>query len=131
MTTTENAADFVERFRDFWSSPVPERLDIVLSQDVVLAAPAMPTTQGLAEAKLAWAGLLGLIPDLSTEVVRWAASDDGVFIEFTLSGTVAGSEITWPAVDRFVLNEDGLASERVGYFDPSPLLAAMAGPHPA
>ena len=125
MATAVEAADFVERFRDFWTSPVPDRLDLVLSPDVILVAPAMPATRGLAEAKDAWAGLLALIPDLSSEVHRWAASEDGVFIEFTLTGTVGGTKLSWPVVDRFVLDESGRASERVGYFDPSPILAAM------
>ena len=128
MTTVENAAEFVARFSDFWTSPVPERLGMVLSEDVVLTAPTMPTTTGLAEAKTAWAGVLALIPDLNTEVVRWGASGDGLFIEFTLTGTVGGSTLSWPVVDRFVLNEDGLADERVGYFDPTPLLEALSGP---
>jgi hypothetical protein len=48
-----------------------------------------------------------------------------VFIEFTLAGTFGGRPIEWDAVDRFVLR-DGLALERVSYFDSMPLALEMA-----
>ena len=121
------AADFVRRFREFWTSPKSERLDMLLSPDVVLVSPMMPSTSTLAEAKAGWEGLLAVIPDLSNEVHRWAASDDGVFIEFTLSGTVGSERISWRVVDRFVLGEDGLATERVAYFDPTTVTQALTG----
>lgn len=128
MTTVSDsvAADFVRRFQEFWSSPLPERLDMLLSPDVVLASPMMPPTSTIDDARTGWANLFALIPDLSNEVHRWGASDDGVFIEFTLSGTVGGERISWQVVDRFVLGQDGLATERVAYYDPSPVAAALA-----
>src|SRR5690348_7513298 len=98
----EVGADFVRRFGEFWTSPLPERLDVLLSPDVVLVSPMMPPTTGLADAKTGWANLLAAIPDLSNEVHRWGASDDGVFIEFTLSGTVGGERVSWQVVDRFL-----------------------------
>ncbi|HEX8690115.1 MAG TPA: nuclear transport factor 2 family protein, partial [Solirubrobacterales bacterium] len=71
----------------------------------------------LADGKRAFAQLLGLIPDLTAEVHRWGATADGVLIEFTLSGTAGDAPISWDAVDRLVLGDDGLATERVSYFD--------------
>ena len=51
-----------------------------------------------------------------------------VFIEFTLVGTFGGREISWPAVDRFLLRE-GLGAERLSYFDPlQPLLGTLTRP---
>jgi hypothetical protein len=55
-------------------------------------------------------------------VHRWGATDDGVLIEFTLSGVAGGKPISWDAVDRFVVGEDGLATERVSYFDAMPIV---------
>jgi hypothetical protein len=49
---------------------------------------------------------------------------DGVLIEFRLIGTLGGRSIEWPVVDRFVLRE-GLAVERVSYYDPTRLLLAI------
>ena len=99
---------------------------MLLSPAVVLVSPMMPSTSTIDDARTGWANLLAVIPDLSNEVHRWGASDDGVFIEFTLSGTVGGERISWQVVDRFILGEDGLATERVAYYDPAPVAAALA-----
>jgi SnoaL-like domain len=115
------AADFARRFGEYWRTPTPERLDTVLAPRVRLVAPMTPTTHTLAEGQRAFAVLLELIPDLTGEIHRWGATGDGVLIEFTLAGTVGGKPISWSAVDRFVVGPDGLATERVTYFDSSPL----------
>ncbi len=115
------AADFVRRFAEFWAAPSPGRLDTVLATQVRLVAPMTPTTHTLADGRRAFADLLELIPDLTADVHRWGATEDGVLIEFTLSGTAGGGPISWPAVDRFVLGEDGLATERISYFDSAPV----------
>ena len=80
----------------------------------------MPSISGKAEAHETFSRLFRLIPDLHVVVHRWAEGDDVLFIEFTLVGTFGGGEISWPAVDRFLLR-DGLVAERVSYFDPMPL----------
>jgi SnoaL-like protein len=116
----EIAADFVRRFAEYWQAPSADRLDAVLGEGVRLVTPLTPTTDTLDDAKRIFAGLLAQIPDLTAEVHRWGATDDGVLIEFTLSGTGAdGVLIEWQAVDRFVIGADGLATERVSYFDPT------------
>lgn len=124
-TATERAADFVRRFEEYWKAPTPDGLDALLTHDVVLVAPTLPETRNLEDGKRVWGQLLTLIPDLRTDVHRWGATEDGVLIEFTLSGTVNGTPISWGAVDRFVVGDDGLATERIAYFDPSPLIAAL------
>lgn len=123
------AADFAARFADYWRAPTPERLSLVLADRVRLIAPMTPVTETLVEGKRAFAGLFELIPDLTGAVHRWGITADGVLIEFTLSGTAGGKPISWHAVDRFVIGEDGLASERVSYFDSMPIaLAALTRP---
>ena len=49
-----------------------------------------------------------------------------MLIDFTLSGTAGGAPISWRAVDRIAIGEDGLATERVSYFDSLPLILAIA-----
>jgi hypothetical protein len=122
----DRAADFVRRFAEFWQAPTPERLDTLLAPDARLCAPMVPTTYGLAAGRRAFADLFELIPDMTAEVHRWGATADGVLIEFTAAGTAGGSPISWPAVDRFVLDDDGLATERFTYFDSLPLALALA-----
>jgi hypothetical protein len=121
----DRAADFVRRFAEFWRAPAVEHLDIVLASDARLSAPMVPTTYGLQEGKRTFAELFGLIPDMTAEVHRWGATSDGVLIEFTVRGTTNGAPISWQSVDRFILNEDGLATERFTYFDSLPLLLTL------
>jgi hypothetical protein len=121
----DRAADFVRRFAEFWQAPVTERLDTVLASDARLSAPMVPTTCGLEAGKRAFADLFELIPDMTAEVHRWGATSDGVLIEFTVRGTAGGAPISWQSVDRFVLNKEGLASERFTYFDSLPLVLTL------
>ncbi|MEX2108458.1 MAG: nuclear transport factor 2 family protein [Solirubrobacterales bacterium] len=122
----EMASDFARRFTEFWSAPAPERLDLILAERVRLVAPMLPITHTLDDGKRAFAELFELIPDLTAEVHRWGATADGVLIEFTLSGTAGGGPVSWHAVDRLVLGEDGRATERISYFDSAPLALTVA-----
>jgi ketosteroid isomerase-like protein len=119
-----DAAAFVERFEAEWSKSDAKALGTLLADDVVLVQPAMPAVRGKAEAHKAFSRLFRLIPDLHVYVHRWAARDEVVFIEFTLTGTFGGKEVSWPAVDRFLLR-DGLVAERISYFDPLPLMLTI------
>ena len=118
------AAGFVQRFADAWSKCDAAALAELLDEDVLLVQPMMPSTRGREAARAAFARLFELIPDLRATVHRWGAGDDVLYIEFTLSGTFGGRQLSWPAVDRFVLR-DGLALRRVSYFDPLPLAFKM------
>jgi ketosteroid isomerase-like protein len=120
------AADFVRRFEEFWRAPRDGDLGTVLAERTRLIAPMTPTVGTLAEGKRAFAELFELIPDLTAQVHRWAGTADGVLIEFTLSGSAGGGPVSWDVVDRFVVGEDGLATERVTYFDSLPLILTLA-----
>lgn len=98
----------------------------MLAAQARLVAPMTPTTHDLEEGKRAFAELFELIPDLTGEMHRWGATADGVLIEFTLSGSAGGGPISLHAVDRFVLGEDGLATERISYFDSVPVALTVA-----
>jgi hypothetical protein len=115
-------ADFAARFTAYWQQPSVNGLESLLAPDVFLRAPMTPTTRDLAGGKRAFARMLTAVPDLRGEVHRWGPTDDGLLIEFTLSGTVAGVALSWDAVDRIVLREDGLATSRISYFDSSALV---------
>jgi ketosteroid isomerase-like protein len=118
-------ADFVERFAAWWADPDPDRLGDLLAEDVRLVQPIMPDTSTLAEAIEAFRRLLRFIPDLRAEVHDAARDGDVVFVHFTLTGSYGGRPISWGAVDRFVVREDGLAAERVSFFDSQPLAAQI------
>jgi ketosteroid isomerase-like protein len=115
-----DAGVFVERFADAWGRSDIDRLMALLADDVVLRQPMLPTTVGKTAAREALSRLFIAFPGLRATVHRWAAEGDVVFIEFTLSCDFGGRELSWPAVDRFVLR-DALVAERANYFDPLPL----------
>ncbi|HVD38775.1 MAG TPA: nuclear transport factor 2 family protein [Solirubrobacterales bacterium] len=115
------AADFADRFTVYWQAPSVDGLDGLLAPEVELVAPMIPVTRDLTAGKAAFGRLLRLLPDLTGTVSRWGETNDGVLIEFTLSGTAGGVRLSWEAVDRFVLRGDGLATVRVNYFDSAKL----------
>jgi hypothetical protein len=120
------AEDFARRFAEYWRAPTPAGLSAVLAEQVRLVAPLTPVTHTLVEGQRAFAELFELVQDMTAEVHRWGATADGVLIEFTISGMAGGKPISWHAVDRFVLGDDGLATERVSYFDSGPIVLAAA-----
>ena len=120
-----STAAFVERFEDAWRIPDLDKHEALWSDDIVLVQPLMGTLRGRDECRAAFGRLFRQIPDLHAVVHRWSRSADALFIEFTLRGSFGGRELSWSAVDRFLL-VDGLIAERVSYFDAAPLVAAMA-----
>jgi len=121
----ETAADFVRRFQETWAAPTPERLNALVHPDIEFIQPLQPPVHGHAEAAAFWRHLLAMIPDLSGEVVSWAARDDVVFIELRMGGTLGGEPIEWVTLDRIQL-DDGKVRRRIAYFDPLPLMRTIA-----
>jgi hypothetical protein len=119
--TDPPAEDFVRRFAAAWADPSPECLEALAHPDVLLRQPMMRPVRGAAAWRETVRELLGLVPDLRGEVLRWAGSGQDLFIELALRGTLARRPYEWTLVDRIKL-EDGLVRERVSYFDPLPLM---------
>src|SRR5207302_478737 len=98
----------------------------LLDEDVRLIQPQLGTLIGRRAFEERFARpLFNFIPDLHADVERWAVNGDDAFIEITLRGTLAGRPLAWRACDRMTLR-DGVVVERESYFDPAPLLAAIA-----
>jgi ketosteroid isomerase-like protein len=116
-TAQSEGERFVERFADVWGRSDLEGVLSLIADDAVLYAPTLPTAHGKVAARDSFTRLFRAFPDLTATVHGWAAHDDVVFIEFTLKCTFGGRELSWPAVDRFVLR-DRLVAERINYFDP-------------
>jgi ketosteroid isomerase-like protein len=125
------ATEWVAGFIEGWRAPADaesfaDDFDRLMTDDIRLVQPQVPTAVGRRAFREQFARpVFELIPDLHANVHRWAASGDAVMIEFTLSGTLGGRPVSWNCVDRVILS-DGLATERRAYFDPTPLLAAVA-----
>jgi ketosteroid isomerase-like protein len=128
----EAAAEWVARFEDGWAAPASAaafcaHFSPILDPSIRLLQPQMPATTGLEAFERDFAGpLFELMPDVHATVEHWASLDETIFIELTISGTLRGGRhLSWRACDRVVLR-DGRALERESYFDPSPILAALA-----
>lgn len=117
--------NFAQRFTEAWSPPTPGRLGALLTDDVVLIQPLAPTTHGRAAAERAFGRLLELMPDIHAEVFDHWGDGEGGAITFDLIGRLGGREVRWHLVDVFELR-DGLGAKRTSYFDPAPLIAAVA-----
>jgi hypothetical protein len=130
-TTKTPAEDFVGFFGELWSAGATDRqrffsmLEARMTPDTRLIQPLARTVRGPAGARALFAPLFEAVPDLRSEIHRFGPTEDGVLIEHTLSGTLAGKRLRWTATDRFILADDGRFLERRAYFDPLPLVAAM------
>ena len=76
------------RFAEFWSAPSPDRLgDAARRRRQAGRADDSGRPTPSPTAKRAFAAIFELIPDLTAEVHGWGATESGVLIDFTLSGT--------------------------------------------
>lgn len=131
-TDTTSVEEFVEFFTDLWriGATDPERffamLEPRMTPETRLIQPLAPAVRGIDGARAMFTPVFEVMPDMRSEVHRWGETGDGVLIEHTLSGTLAGRPVRWATTDRFVLRGDGRFLERRAYFDPLPLMAAMA-----
>lgn len=123
---TGTMADWVVAFSEAWRAPVqPDRIVALLDDNITLRAPIKPpVTHGKEAARAGFERVFNAIPDLRGEVHRWGNSNDAVFIEMTFHASVGGKSISWRNTDR-ILFKDGVAIERVAYFDPSTLRRAL------
>jgi ketosteroid isomerase-like protein len=115
---------FVARFEEIWSRPDPERFRELWTDDGVLLHPGMREPLPAANVADYVRSLLAVAPDLTLRVERWAARDDSVLIEWTISGGFRGETVRWSGVDRFTLRGER-AVEGVAYFDTLPLWARI------
>lgn len=121
-------ADWVAAFEERWADARAnlDRFMDILGPDIVLSAPGLKTTRGRAAGRDAFAKTFVALPDITGTVHRWSAAGDVLFIEMTFSATIGRRKVDWHDVDRFLFR-DGVAVERVAYFDPSPIRRAYLG----
>lgn len=120
---------FSECFAEAWERPTAEGLGALLAEDILLVQPHLPPIRGRDAAIREFGRLFSWLPGTHSEVVRWLEGSDVALIEHVLHFPVGSSFIRIPAVDRFTL-KDGLAVERVVYFDQVPLVLGVLG-HPS
>jgi ketosteroid isomerase-like protein len=130
-STKSSATEFVEFFAMGWTFGARDAEAFFrhfgprMHPDTVLIQPIAPPARGPGALRELFGSLFKAVPDLHGELQRWGETADGVFIELTLRGHLGRRPVEWTVVDRIIL-EDGLIRERRSYFDPAPLLKAVA-----
>ncbi len=129
-TSPEQTAEVVGWFSDGWRVGATdqrrffEHFGACLTPDAVLIQPLSPVLRGPRGLRELFEPLFRIMPDLRGEVVRWSASQDGLFIQLALHGTLGGRNVEWTTVDHILLRGNLIAARR-SYFDPLPLVVAL------
>jgi ketosteroid isomerase-like protein len=117
------AGAFVERWTAIWRDHDGQSWPDLLHEECVLRNPIGELRRGDLPGYMA--GLVASIAEHQIRPLRWGATDDGVLIEWVMTGNRAGTAFEIHGADRFSLR-DGRAVEGVAYFDPRALLEAAA-----
>lgn len=112
----------LELFTKSWARPHPHAWDELLAEDVELIQPFARDCHGRAQWWEEARRLLSFTPDLTGEVLGWAARDDRMFINIRLHATVRGTPVTVHAVDQLHLDPSGTILRRESVFDTWPLM---------
>ncbi len=129
--TARTAEQWVAGLAEGWRAPAgprefAEHFRPLLAPDVRLVGPQMPTLVGFDAFRDTFvAQTFAMMPDVRGEVERWATSDDTAYVELTLRATIGRRPVRFRACDRISLR-GGVAVERETYFDPTPILWALA-----
>jgi ketosteroid isomerase-like protein len=129
--TQATATEFVEFFEAGWKFGARDADGFFrhfgprMHPNTALIQPIAAPARGPGALRELFGPLFKAIPDLTGTLRRWGQTDDGVFIELTLRGHLGSRPVEWTVVDRIIL-EDGKIRERRSYFDPAPLLKAVA-----
>lgn len=119
-----DAEKFMQRYMAVWPGFEDERLLEVVHPDATIHHSGMEAPiRGEQEPDYV-RGIKALIPDIGLEVRSWAANDDVVFIEYELSGSVAGRPLSWVGIGRFELRGER-AIDAIGRWDNLDLLAQL------
>lgn len=113
-------AHLAQQFQRSWNAPGPGAWDDLLTEDVILVQPLVPTARGRGAWDAQIDRVLELVPDLQGTVQHWSGHGNTLFIELALAGTLAGKPVSWGQVDVLTLSGDRV-SKRVSYFDSAPL----------
>jgi SnoaL-like protein len=111
-----NGERFLQRYMEVWPSFDADRLDVAIDPEATIHHSGMATPIRGDEEPDYVRAIKGLMPDISLEVINWAANNDVVFIEYEMSGTLAGRPLTWTGIGRFKLRGER-AVDAIGRWD--------------
>lgn len=119
-----DAERFMQHYMEVWPSFDADRLSEAIDPEATIHHSGMEKAiRGTEEADYVRA-IKALMPDIGLEVANWAAKDDVVFVEYEMSGTLAGQSLRWTGIGRFKLREER-AIDAIGRWDNLELLARI------
>ena len=118
-------ARFVEQFEDSWARSSADSHGLLWRPDVELHQPILGSLYGWEACHEAFTRLFTLAPDLTLDVDGWSGDADSLYVSFAFRTEFGGSELRWPAVDRFRLDGEGKILRRDSFFDPQPVLGYL------
>jgi hypothetical protein len=111
-----NAELFMQHYLEVWPSFDADRLQEAIDPEATIHHSGMENPiRGTEEPDYVRA-IKALIPDIKLEVANWAANGDVVFIEYEMSGTLAGQALAWTGIGRFKLRGER-AIDAIGRWD--------------
>lgn len=119
-----NAERFMQHYMEVWPSFDADRLDLAIDPEATIHHSGMASPiRGSNEPDYVRA-IKALMPDIRLEVLNHAAGDDVVFVEYEMSGTLAGRPLSWTGIGRFKLRGDR-AIDAIGRWDNLELLTQI------
>ena len=119
-----NQERYVEMFTAYWNDPDPRRYAEHYHREANITRPGGGPPISPQEAQQQVAQLKALIPDLRLKPTRTDGSGDALWIEWLLTGTVAGQKLQVRGADRITLKGDRVI-ETATYYDSLDLLSAF------
>lgn len=119
-----DAERFMHHYMEVWPSFDADRLAEAIDPEATIHHSGMERPiRGVEEPDYVRA-IKTLMPDISLEVKNWAARGDVVFVEYEMSGTLAGRPLSWIGIGRFKLRGER-AIDAIGRWDNLDLLARI------
>jgi hypothetical protein len=112
---------FMQHYLEVWPSFDADRLEVAIDPEATIHHSGMEMPIRGEEEPDYVRAIKALMPDIGLEVANWAANGDVVFIEYEMSGTLAGISLSWTGIGRFKLRGE----KAIGRWDNLELLARI------
>lgn len=118
---------FVEKFTTAWAAKDPKMLAGIFAPGATVKQPPVRDAFTAEQVEEYFTQVFAAMPDMRLEPTGWAARNETVFIEWTITTpSPAGDEtVSWSGVDRFHVRDDGFVVDEAVYYDSLPLWEAM------
>ena len=107
--------EFIEAYLDNWRKTPPDLRDVFHPEGTLLP-PGNREPLDVAGAQRMVEATRKAIPDVRLEILHWAERDGHIFIEWEMTGTIRGKQVSWRGINRNLLRGPK-SIEAVSYWD--------------